>query len=125
MNTLSHLSSPSRHITRLVFTLGLLAGQMLSPSRSHAGLPQMEAPSRGDSNGIIQTLQNYGYDIVALVALAISAAAFCGVAYHAYSCYSEVQTGKKTWGQFGLTCGVGALLLVIVIWLLTKGTGVL
>ncbi|QPO21988.1 TIGR03745 family integrating conjugative element membrane protein [Pseudomonas sp. Y39-6] len=92
---------------------------------THAALPQMEAPSRGEGNGIIQTLQNHGFDIVGLIALAIAAAAFCGVAYHAYGSYSEVQSGKKTWGQFGLTCGVGALLLVIIIWLLTKGTGVL
>lgn len=90
-----------------------------------AALPEMEAPSRGDSEGIIPTLQNYGFDIVALVALIIAAAAFCGVAYHAYTTFSEVQNGKKTWGQFGLTCGVGAMLLVIIIWLLTKGTGVL
>lgn len=27
---------------------------------THAALPQMEAPSRGEGNGIIQTLQNHG-----------------------------------------------------------------
>ncbi|WP_248767225.1 TIGR03745 family integrating conjugative element membrane protein [Pseudomonas sp. MWU12-2345] len=90
-----------------------------------AALPEMEAPSRGDSDNTIQTLQNHAFDIVTLIALLISAASFCGVAYHAYTTYSEVQNGKKTWGQFGLTCGVGAILLVISIWLLTKGTGIL
>ncbi|QXI31186.1 TIGR03745 family integrating conjugative element membrane protein [Pseudomonas vanderleydeniana] len=120
MNIQRALERSKRSLSRL-----LLTGITLWSGLACAGLPSMEAPSRGDGRGIIETLQNYGYDIVALIALAISAAAFCGVAYHAYSCYSEVQTGKKTWGQFGLTCGVGALLLVIVIWLLTKGTGVL
>ncbi|KPA97026.1 MULTISPECIES: TIGR03745 family integrating conjugative element membrane protein [Pseudomonas] len=107
------------------FTLCLAAGKALTPGTGLAALPELQPPSRGEGNGIIQTLQNHGYDIVALIALAIAAAAFCGVAYHAYSSYSEVQNGRKTWGQFGLTCGVGALLLVVVIWLLTKGTEVL
>ncbi|WP_017901849.1 TIGR03745 family integrating conjugative element membrane protein [Pseudomonas asplenii] len=119
MNIRHTLKRFSRPLSLLALT-----GSTLWSGLVRAGLPSIEEPSR-PSTGIIQTLQNYGYDIVSLIALAISAATFCGVAYHAYSSYSEVQTGKKTWGQFGLTCGVGALLLVIVIWLLTKGTGVL
>ena len=113
-----------KSITLRILAYALPLSLVIS-SGSYAALPEMEAPSRGEGNGIIQTLQNHGFDIVSLIALAIAAAAFCGVAYHAYGSYSEVQSGKKTWGQFGLTCGVGALLLVIIIWLLTKGTGVL
>ncbi|WP_017905073.1 TIGR03745 family integrating conjugative element membrane protein [Pseudomonas asplenii] len=124
MNILSQFKSRFNAFTRPVISLGLFTSQVLRPSRSHAALPQLEAPSR-PGTGIIQTLQNYAFDIVALIALLIAAASFCGVAYHAYTTYSEVQNGKKTWGQFGLTCGVGAALLVISIWLLTKGAGVL
>ncbi|BBP76720.1 integrating conjugative element membrane protein [Pseudomonas sp. Ost2] len=120
MNILSLFKQLVRPLSRVAPAAGAWSATPVS-----AALPEMEAPSRGEGNGIIQTLQNHGYDIVALIALAIAAAAFCGVAYHAYCCYSEVQNGKKTWGQFGLTCGVGALLLVIIIWLLTKGTEVL
>jgi integrating conjugative element membrane protein (TIGR03745 family) len=94
-------------------------------SQANAALPQMEAPSRGEGTNIIQTMQNYAFDGAALIGLLISAAAFCGVAYHAYGTFAEVQTGKKTWGQFGLTCTVGALLLVLSIWLLTKAAGIL
>lgn len=90
-----------------------------------AGLPKMEDPSRGQGRGILQTLQNYGYDIVMLVALIVIAAMFLGVCYHAYTRYSEIHTGRSTWGQFGLSVAVGAMLLVIGIWLLTKATGVL
>ena len=39
--------------------------------------------------------------------------------------YAEIHTGRATWGQFGLTVAVGAILLVVGIWLLTKATGVL
>lgn len=89
------------------------------------GLPTMEDPSRGAGNGILQTLQNYGYDIVLLIALIVVASMFVGVCYHAYTRYSEIHTGRATWGQFGLTVAVGAMLLVIGIWLLTTATGVL
>lgn len=89
------------------------------------GLPTMENPSRGTGSGIIQTIQNYGYDMVMLVALLVVAAMFIGVCYHAYGTYAEIHTGRKTWGQFGLTVAVGAVLLVIGIWLLTQATEIL
>jgi integrating conjugative element membrane protein (TIGR03745 family) len=92
---------------------------------SAAGLPTMEDPTRGQGSGILQTLQNYGYDIVMLVALLVVSSMFVGVCYHAYTRYSEIHTGRATWGQFGLSVAVGAMLLVIGIWLLTQATGVL
>ena len=90
-----------------------------------AGLPTLQAPSRGQGSGIIQTLQNYGYDISLLVALLVMVGMFIGVCYHAYNQYSEIHTGRKTWGEFGLTVSVGAVLLVLGIWLLTNATGIL
>jgi len=96
------------------------------PTIAHAqGLPTLEEPSRGAGNGILDTLRNYGFDIVTLVALLVIAAMFIGVCYHAYTTYSEIHTGRKTWGEFGLTVAVGAVLLVVGIWLLTTATGVL
>jgi integrating conjugative element membrane protein (TIGR03745 family) len=47
------------------------------------------------------------------------------VCYHAYNRYSEIHMNRATWGQFGLTVAVGAALLVIGVWLLTKATDVL
>lgn len=88
-------------------------------------MPTIEDPSRGTGNGILSTLQNYGFDIIMLVALVVIASMFVGVCYHAYITYSEIQTGKKTWGQFGLTVAVGAMLLVLGIWLLTQATEIL
>ena len=100
-------------------------GIAATPLPSFAALPTMEDPSRGAGSGLMQTLQNYGYDIVLLIALLVVASMFVGVCYHAYTRYSEIHTGRATWGQFGLTVAVGAILLVVGIWLLTKATGVL
>lgn len=106
--------------------LGLaVPATVLSALNVQAGLPTMEDPSRGTGDGILQTAQNYGYDIVMLVALLVISSMFIGVCYHAYTTYSEIHAGRKTWGNFGLTVAVGALLLVVGIWLLTQATGIL
>ncbi|PMV22636.1 MULTISPECIES: TIGR03745 family integrating conjugative element membrane protein [unclassified Pseudomonas] len=106
--------------TGLGFGIGLL-----QPFPVWAKLPTMEDPSRGQGSGIIETLQNYAFDIVVLVALLVVSSMFIGVCYHAYTRYSEIHSGRSTWGQFGLSVAVGAILLVVGIWLLTTATGIL
>ncbi|ECE5988392.1 TIGR03745 family integrating conjugative element membrane protein, partial [Salmonella enterica subsp. salamae] len=39
---------------------------LLTAFNAFADLPTMEAPSRGQGKGIMETLQNYGFDIVVL-----------------------------------------------------------
>lgn len=116
--TLPHLTHFTRQVTFSLFVT-------FAASSVYADLPTLEDPSRGAGSGIMETLRNYGYDIVLLVALLVVASMFIGVCYHAYSTYSEIHTGRKTWGQFGLTVAVGAILLVLGIWLLTEATGIL
>jgi integrating conjugative element membrane protein (TIGR03745 family) len=118
-------SATPRHTARRLAAAVPVLALAAAPLPSFADLPTMEDPSRGTGSGIMQTLQNYGYDIVLLIALLVVASMFVGVCYHAYTRYSEIHTGRATWGQFGLTVGVGAILLVVGIWLLTKATGVL
>jgi len=103
----------------------VLGGIVTGSSLAHADLPTLENPTRGAGSGILETLRNYGYDIVMLIALLVVASMFVGVCYHAYARYAEIHTGRATWGQFGLTVAVGAMLLVVGIWLLTEATGVL
>ena len=124
MDTPLRSCSLIRRLARAAFT-GVGFAFVSMPLLAFPGLPTLEDPSRGEGNGILQTLQNYGYDIVMLVALLVIASMFVGVCYHAYTTYSEIHTGRKTWGQFGLTVAVGALLLVVGVWLLTKATGIL
>lgn len=114
------------HLRRDAIRSSALLPLIALPTLTFAqGLPTLEDPSRGQGSGIMETLRNYGYDIVLLVALVVVASVFVGVSYQAYTTYSEIHAGRKTWGQFGLTVAVGAILLVVVIWLLTKATGIL
>lgn len=114
----------SRRISR--FLALSLTGVACAPAVFAQGqLPTVQNPSRGTGSGIIDTLRNYGYDMVLLIALLVIAVMFVGVCYHGYSTYSEIHTGRKTWGDFGLTVAVGAILLVIGIWLLTTATTIL
>ena len=121
------MMKPLTRISRPLHFASLAALPMFSvlPPLAHADLPTLENPSRGTGGGIMETLQNYGYDIVMLIALLVVASMFVGVCYHAYTRYAEIHIGRSTWGQFGLTVAVGAVLLVVGIWLLTEAIGVL
>jgi len=113
-------------VSLIIQRAALAVGISTFPALSFAqGLPTIDPPSRGTGSGIMQTIRNYGYDMILLVALLVVAAMFIGVCYHAYGTYAEIHTGRKTWGEFGLTVAVGAVLLVIGIWLLTEATGIL
>lgn len=121
MNALSF-----RDASRRVTTVALLcATTTLSSLAAAAGLPEMEDPSRGTGSGIVDTLKNYAYDIVLLISLLVVVSMFIGICYHAYGRFAEIHAGRGKWGDFGLTVAVGAILLVIGIWLLTKATEVL
>ncbi|MCL2891373.1 MULTISPECIES: TIGR03745 family integrating conjugative element membrane protein [Pectobacteriaceae] len=85
----------------------------------------MEDPSRGKGSGIMDTLKNYGYDIVILLSLGVCAVGFLVVANSCIATYSEIQNGKKQWKDLGAMAGVGAILLVVTIWLLTQASEVL
>ena len=118
--------STSSSIRRFHLLANVLPIAAVLPGIAQAqGLPTLEPPSRGTGAGIIETLQNYGYDMILLVALLVIATMFIGVCYHGYSVYSEIHNGRKTWGEFGLTVSVGAVLLVVGIWLLTQATEIL
>lgn len=120
------VSLPRTMLLRLwqaVFSVCLLLRMSMQPAL--ADLPQMEPPSSGGGGGLFGQIKGYSQDGVVLGGLIISAIAFIVVANAAISTFSEIQDGKKSWTQFGAIVVVGVILLVAVIWLLTKSDSII
>lgn len=103
--------------------LGLIA--LTLPRVSPAALPSAQPPTRGEGTNIMQTMQNYAYDGFLLFGLLVCVAVLVGVAWHVFGVYHEVQLGKKRWADLGATAGIGVAIIALVIFLVTKATGIL
>ena len=99
---------------------------MLTTGVMAQALPTTAPPSRGSTAGnYIKLMQDYAYDIFLFIGLAVATIVFFVVAKNTVGAYAEVQDGKGTWGQVGMQFGVGVLLLVFVVFLLTEAAGIL
>jgi len=79
---LSHRCLLSLFLLRATCTKALFGGLvLLSSALARADLPTMEAPSRGEGSGLIDTIKNYAYDGGILLGLLIATLAFLGVAW--------------------------------------------
>ena len=104
--------------------VGLYAVLLTSPVL--ADLPKLEDPTRGKGRGFFDTAKNYMYDAGVLAGLVIAAVALYVVASSAISTYREVTNGgKKGWGEFALQVVVGIILIIAVIWVVTKAAAIL
>lgn len=103
--------------------VSLLAAFLATPVL--ADLPKLEDPTRGKGKGIYETARNYLYDAAVLGGLIIAAVVLYVVATAAISTYRDVGQKKATWGEFGFQVVIGVILIVVIIWLMTKAAEIL
>ncbi|MDO5055642.1 MAG: TIGR03745 family integrating conjugative element membrane protein [Pasteurella oralis] len=89
-----------------------------------AGIPKMEAPSKGEGSGFFETIKNYFYDGVTLIVLGLCSWALIKVAYAAMETFGEVRAKKSSWGELAAIVMVGVILVIAVIWLGVKAVDV-
>lgn len=95
-------------------------------SNVFAALPDTADPSNAAADGdYIGLLKGYGYDIAIVIGLFLATIAFIVVARNVVGIYSEIGAGKKTWGDMGMHGGMGVLLLVFVVYLLTEAAAII
>ncbi len=97
----------------------------LSCRSAWADLPAIEPPKSGGGGGLLGQAKGYAQDGIVIGGLILSAVAFFKVASAAVETFSEVRDGKSTWTQFGAIVVVGVVLLVAVIWLLSKSASII
>ena len=109
-------------------TLSALVTGFVMPAVTsvQAALPTTAAPSNAAADGdYIGLLKGYAFDIGIVLALVLGTIAFIAVAKNMIAVYNEIGAGKKTWGDMGMHGGMGVLLLVFVVFLLTEASGII
>ncbi len=90
-----------------------------------AAAPAMAGSFGGvDPSDFLEESQKSAGKGLTMVGLVVGALGFLAVAYYAIAVFSEVQKGKKTWTDFGAVALVGAVMLVLVFWMLNKMGGI-
>jgi len=97
---------------------------LIQPAR--AALPTTAPPTRSaDDGNFIQLLQNYAYDIGIFAGLALALVVFFIVIKNTIVAYNDIPNGRSTMGAVAMQAGVGVLLMVFIMFLLTEAAGIL
>ncbi len=100
------------------------AALIIHPAR--AALPTTAPPTRSaDDGNFIQLLQNYAYDIGIFAGLALALVVFFIVIKNTIVAYNDIPNGRSTMGAVAMQAGVGVLLMVFIMFLLTEAAGIL
>lgn len=101
-------------------------GMVMAACNVNAALPTTADPSNAAADGdYIGLLKGYAYDIAIVLGLILGTIAFLTVAKNVIAVYNEIGAGKKTWGDMGMHGGMGVLLLVLVVYLLTESAAII
>lgn len=124
-NIIQKMGGGVRHL-HTVGTTALWVGLTFGAANAMAALPTVAAPTNAASEGnYIELLKGYAFDISILLGLVLGVVAFLVVVNNMIGVYKEIGAGKKQWGDMGMHGGMGVMLLVFVIYLLTEASKVI
>jgi integrating conjugative element membrane protein (TIGR03745 family) len=104
----------------------LFTGSVMVANTASAALPDTADPTNAAADGdYIGLIKGYAFDIFIVIGLVLSTLAFIVVSKNMIATYNEIGAGKKTWGDMGMHGGMGVLLLVFTVYLLTEAAGVM
>ncbi|MEJ2622832.1 MAG: TIGR03745 family integrating conjugative element membrane protein [Candidatus Thiodiazotropha sp.] len=110
----------------ITMKMALVSLMLFAASSAHASLPTTAAPSHAAGAGdYIALLKGYAYDIAIVLGLILATIAFLSVGKNMIAVYNDIGAGKKTWGDMGMHGGMGVLLLVFVVYLLTESATII
>lgn len=90
-------------------------------------LPAEVTPDSGairDGN-IIDAVKFYAKDLLLVAGLIIATLIFILVTTNAIAIYKDIRDGRRTWGDLGMHAGVGAVLIIFVVFLLTQAQDII
>ncbi|KGA36275.1 membrane protein [Pectobacterium brasiliense] len=111
-----------RYLHRLISFLFCMA---ILCNPTFAALPPVEAPQSSGGSGLMGQIKGYLQDGIVLAGLLVAAIMFINVAIAAGHTFVEVRNGRAEWPKFGAIVVVGAILLVLTIWLLGKSANII
>jgi integrating conjugative element membrane protein (TIGR03745 family) len=118
------ISKASRKLNAIKASIATLL--YVAFSSAHAALPDTADPTNAAADGdYIGLWKGYAYDIGIVVGLLLGTVAFLAVTKNMIAVYNEIGTGRKTWSDMGMHGGMGVLLLVVVVFLLTEASGII
>ncbi len=104
----------------------LVGASLFAVTQAQAALPQTSDPTNAAADGdYIGLIQGYAYDILIVIGLIVATIGFITVAKNVIGVYNEIGAGKKTWGDMGMHGGMGVVLLVLVVYLLTEASTII
>ncbi len=86
-----------------------------------AALPTIDPPTNTTAgSGLMGTLVGYGFDGFKWMGTILVVAGFIGVGGLLLAQLHAVHSGKKTWGEAGSMFVAGVVVIVALVWMVTK-----
>lgn len=99
---------------------------LLLCQKVYAGLPTAVPPSSGDAKGNwLELIKGYIKDGTLIVGLGISVCGFLWLSWIALADINQARSGRKEWGEVGVTVIGGAAVFLFVSYMLAQAAGVI